>query len=187
MMEILTTLLVAAALAMDCFAVSLAAGTVIRERRLFTALVLSLFFGMFQAGMALAGWGAGIWIAEWMGSIDHWIAFIILGVIGGRMIYEGFQGEEAPDRNYLSLPVLLILSVATSIDSLGVGLSLALLSASIARTVIIIGATSLLFSFAGVILGSRLAARFGRPVEIGGGIILILIGARILLVHLGVL
>lgn len=186
-MEILATLLIATALAMDCFAVSLAAGTVIRERKFVTALVLSLFFGLFQSGMALAGWEAGVWIAEAIGSIDHWIAFVILAVIGGKMVHEGLQGEEVPDRDYLALPVILILSVATSIDSLGVGLSLALISTGIARTVVIIGGASLLLSFAGVMLGSRLAARFGRPAEVGGGIILILIGTRILLAHLGVL
>lgn len=184
-METLTVLVIAIALAMDCFAVSLAAGTVIKERRLFSAAVMGIFFGTFQSAMALIGWAAGTWIAATIGFIDHWVAFVILAVIGAKMVYEGFKGEEAPDRNYLSVPILLILSIVTSIDSLGVGLSFALLSTGIVQAIAIIGLISLIFSFAGVMLGSRLAARFGSPVEIAGGIVLIVIGIRILIEHIG--
>lgn len=184
-METLTVLFIAVALAMDCFAVSLAAGTVTRERRLYTAAVMGIFFGVFQSAMAATGWAAGTWIASMIGFIDHWIAFVILVLIGGKMIYEGLRGEEAHDTNYLTLTTLLILSVATSIDSLGVGLSFALLSTGIAWAAVIIGITSFLFSFTGVMAGSRLAARFGSPVEIAGGLVLIFIGIRILFEHLG--
>ncbi|MCE5297751.1 MAG: manganese efflux pump MntP family protein [Methanoregulaceae archaeon] len=184
-METLTVLAIAIALAMDCFAVSLAAGTVIKERKLFSAAVMAIFFGAFQSAMALIGWAAGTWIAATIGYIDHWVAFVILAVIGGKLVHEGFKGEKAPDRNYLSVPVLLILSIATSIDSLGVGLSLALLSTGIVQASAIIGLISLIFSFAGVMLGSRLSARFGSPVEVAGGIVLIVIGIRILIEHVG--
>jgi putative Mn2+ efflux pump MntP len=182
-METLTVLIIAIALAMDCFAVSLAAGTVIKERRLFSAAVMGIFFGTFQSAMALIGWAAGTWIAATIGFIDHWVAFIILAIIGVKMVYEGFKGEEAPARNYLSVTILLILSIATSLDSLGVGLSLALLSTGIAQAAAIIGLISLILSFSGVMLGSRLPARFGSPVEIAGGFVLIIIGIRILIEH----
>ena len=185
-MEILTVLISATALAMDCFAVSLAAGTVTKDPRLPSALMLGLFFGIFQSAMAVIGWAAGSWLAATIGFIDHWIAFAILVAIGGKMVVEGFRGEEAPGRNYLALSTLLVLSVATSIDSLGVGLSFALLSTGIAAAAVIIGIVSFAFSFAGVMLGSRLAARYGRPVEIAGGIVLGVIGIRILAEHLAV-
>ena len=184
-METLTVLIIAVALAMDCFAVSLAAGTVTKERRIFTSAVLGIFFGISQMIMAIAGWAAGISIASTIGFIDHWIAFIILVIIGGKMMYEGFMGEEVPERNYLAVSTLLILSIATSIDALGVGLSFAVLSTGIAAAAAIIGIISFIFSFAGVMVGSRLAARFGSPVEIAGGIVLVIIGIRILFEHLG--
>lgn len=182
-MEILTILVIAIALAMDCFAVSLAAGTVTKERRLFSAVVMGIFFGTFQSVMALIGWAAGTWIAVTIGFIDHWVAFFILGIIGGKMVYEGFRGEEARGRNYLAITSLLFLSIATSIDSLGVGLSLALLSRGIVLSAAIIGLICFIFSFSGVMLGSRLAARFGSLVEIAGGLVLIFIGIRILTGH----
>jgi putative Mn2+ efflux pump MntP len=184
-METLTVFIIAVALAMDCFAVSLAAGTVIKERRIFTSAVMGIFFGIFQMIMALLGWAAGNSIASMIGFFDHWIAFIILVVIGGKMMYEGFMGEEPPERNYLTVSTLFILAIATSIDSFGVGLSFAMISTGIASSAAIIGIISFIFSFTGVMVGSRLAARFGRPVEIAGGIVLVIIGIRILFEHLG--
>jgi len=183
-MEPLTVFFIAIALAMDCFAVSLAAGTVITERRYFIASVIGLFFGIFQTVMAIAGWAAGSRIASMIGFIDHWIAFCILAVIGGKMIYEGFKGEESPERNYLNIATLFVLAIATSIDSLGVGLSFALLSTDILSAAAIIGIISFIVSFLGVLFGSRLSARFGRPVEIAGGLVLVGIGTRILVEHL---
>ena len=183
-MEISLVLLVAIGLAMDCFAVSLAAGTTISIGKTRAALIIAACFGSFQAIMALLGWMAGTWLAPLIASFDHWAAFIILSLIGGKMIVEGFSGEAERRRDYLSMPVLLLLSIATSIDSLGVGLSLALISSGIIFEALVIGLVSLLLTFAGVMIGGRLASRFGRPVETAGGIILILIGIRILAGHL---
>jgi putative Mn2+ efflux pump MntP len=185
MMEPLTVLVIALALAMDCFAVSLAAGTVTKEKRVLTAAVMGIFFGFFQTAMAVIGWAAGTWIASMIGFVDHWIAFVILVIIGGKMIIEGLRSDDKKTGSFsLAIPTLLILSVATSIDSLGVGLSFALLSTGIIYAAAVIGIVSFIVSFAGVMFGSRLAVRFGHPVEIGGGIVLIIIGIRILFEHL---
>ncbi|NYT07496.1 MAG: manganese efflux pump [Methanomicrobiales archaeon] len=183
-MDLSLVLLVGIGLAMDCFAVSLAAGTTISSERVRAALIIAACFGGFQALMALIGWLGGTWLAPVIAPFDHWAAFIILAIIGGKMILEGFFEEEERKKDYLAIPVLILLSVATSIDSLGVGLSLALISSGILVEAAIIGLVSLLFSFTGVMAGGRLASRFGKPVEIAGGIILILIGVRILAGHL---
>jgi len=176
-------LVIAVALAMDCFAVSLAAGTASGSRVFVTAAVLAFFFGIFQSGMAILGWAAGSGLVAVTGFFDHWIAFLILTVIGAKMVYEGYRGEGSRARNYLSLATLIVLSVATSMDSLGVGLSLALLSTGIGAAALLIGLVSSVFSVAGVILGCSLASKWGGKVEIAGGIILTMIGARILVGH----
>ena len=108
-MEISLVLLVAIGLAMDCFAVSLAAGTTISIGKTRAALIIAACFGSFQAIMALLGWMAGTWLAPLIASFDHWAAFIILSLIGGKMIVEGFSGEAERRRDYLSMPVLLLL------------------------------------------------------------------------------
>jgi len=179
-------LLVAIGLAMDCFAVSLAAGTRILNRRIRAGLIIGAAFGGFQAAMALLGWTAGTRVEPLIASFDHWVAFLILSLVGGKMIYEGISGEEDKERDYLAPGILLMLSFATSIDSLGVGLSLSLLSTGILLPSLIIGVVSLAFSFSGVMAGGRLASRYGKPVEVAGGIILVIIGLRILTNHLAV-
>jgi putative Mn2+ efflux pump MntP len=179
-MDLFTILLVAGALAMDCFAVSLAAGTTIKAGKMRGAIVIALTFGLFQTGMACAGWAAGIWLEFFIASLNHWIAFLILILIGAHMLYEGIAGNPEEVRDYLSPPVLLFLGIATSLDALGVGLSFALLSSPIIIPALLIGLVSILFSFGGVMIGSRIAQRFGKPAEIAGGVVLILIGIRIL-------
>lgn len=183
-MDSFLILLVAIGLAMDCFAVSLAAGTKILEGKIRAALIIGIAFGGFQAAMAILGWAAGTRVEPMIASFDHWVAFLVLSLVGGKMIYEGIYGEEDDKRTYLSPGTLLMLSFATSIDSLGVGLSLALVSTGILVPSFIIGMVSLVFSFSGVMVGGRLASRFGKPVEIAGGIILLIIGVRILANHL---
>lgn len=184
-MESPLVLLVAIGLAMDCFAVSLAAGTTVLNRKIRAGLIIGAAFGGFQAVMAVLGWAGGTWLEPFIASFDHWAAFMILSLVGGKMIYEGISGEEEKEKDYLAPAILLLLSFATSIDSLGVGLSLAFLSTGILLPALIIGVVSLVFSFSGVMLGGRLASRFGKPVEIAGGIILVIIGLRILAEHIG--
>ncbi len=146
---------------------------------------MALFFGIFQSGMLIAGWIAGISFYEFISGFDHWIAFLILALIGGKMILEGLDEEkEKRPGYYTSIPVLLVLSITTSIDALGAGLSFALLNTGILMAAAVTGAVSFIFSYAGVTFGSGLAGILGKKVEIIGGVILILIGVQILLGHL---
>ena len=146
---------------------------------------MALFFGIFQSGMLITGWIAGISFYEFISGFDHWIAFLILALIGGKMILEGLDEEkEKRPGYYTSIPVLLVLSITTSIDALGAGLSFALLNTGILMAAAVTGAVSFIFSYAGVTFGSGLAGILGKKVEIIGGVILILIGVQILLGHL---
>ena len=182
----LTIILLALALAMDAFAVSIASGIAIKDLRIKHSLIIASWFGIFQAIMPLLGWLSGIKLQRYICEIDHWIVFGLLFFIGCKMIYEAFKIEEVEKKtDPMDVAVLFSLSIATSIDAFGVGLSFALLSTGIAAAAAIIGIISFIFSFAGVMVGSRLAARFGRPVEIAGGIVLVIIGIRILFEHLG--
>lgn len=182
-MNLFTISVIAIILAMDCFAVSLAAGTTIQfSERLKLALWLAVPFGFFQFMMTLAGWAAGAETISFVSGFDHWAAFLILAVIGGKMIYEGYQEEEDRIRVYDAATILL-LSVATSIDALGTGLSLAFLGAHIWLSATLIGLISFIFAVAGVLFGRRLGYHFGRRMEIIGGILLVMIGMRILFLH----
>ncbi|MEK6681726.1 MAG: manganese efflux pump MntP family protein [Nitrospirota bacterium] len=187
-MELLTILFIALGLAMDAFAVSIASGIAMKSLRISRALTIAFFFGSFQAIMPVIGWLAGLSLRDLISSIDHWIAFGLLTAVGGKMIYEAFKIEETEKEvETFSLYILLILSVATSIDALAVGLSFAILDLSIATPVLITGTVTLVLSFIGVVVGVKFGHLFESKIEILGGIILIGIGAKILLEHLGYL
>ncbi|HUU75519.1 MAG TPA: manganese efflux pump MntP family protein [Methanoregulaceae archaeon] len=186
-MESFTIIFIAVSLAMDCFAVSLAAGTAATGRKVRLAFILALSFGTFQFFMALIGWAAGTGTMDLLYGYDHWVAFVILAFIGGKMIYEGISGKEEKRVNHYTVFTILGLSIATSMDALGVGLTFAFLEANILISAIIIGIASFVFSLAGVFLGSRLGNLLGKKVEIAGGVILILIGIRILAEHASLL
>jgi putative Mn2+ efflux pump MntP len=184
-MDLFLSLLLGAGLAMDCLAVSLAASTTNPALKIRIAFVLGVSFALFQTGMTLAGWAAGSSVVSLIGEYDHWVAFLILGIIGGKMVYEGSTGGEERDPvDYLSIPTVILLSLATSMDALGVGLTLGFLESGILGTALIIGLVSFLFSCGGAVLGGSLARQFGSRIEVLGGIILIVIGARILVGHL---
>lgn len=185
-MPIWTILLIAIGLAMDCFAVSLGVGTAGTATGPRPTFRLFFHFGLFQAGMTLLGWLAGKTVVTYISNIDHWVAFILLAFVGGRMIRSGLRKEgEAP-----SIPdpsrglTLVMLSVATSIDALAVGLSLALLSVNVLWAALLIGGVSALLSLVGLMVGNQLGLRFGKTMEVIGGVILILIGMRVLITHL---
>ena len=184
-MNFFMTLLLALGLAFDAFAVSISCGMASRAQRLSGALMVGGFFGIFQLAMPLVGWAVGSVFEPIMAGVDHWVAFILLGAIGAHMLIESAKPEhERRYFNFLDLRVLLLLSVATSIDALAAGFSFALLKVDAVRAVTVIGVVTFLLSFAGYYIGDRLGSFFQNKVRILGGLILIGIGVRILIAHL---
>jgi len=179
--------LLAVALAMDATAV--AAGRAVTGMTRRTAVALALSFGAFQAGMAGIGLALGQSAKSLVERWDHWIAFGLLAAIGGKMLYEALFGDadDGPRGRDLDLRTILLLSIATSIDALAAGITLPLLHVAPAIALALIGAASLILSLAGAWAGAVGGARFGKPVEILGGLTLIAIGVKTLLEHLGVI
>jgi manganese efflux pump family protein len=184
-MDLVTPVLIGTALSMDCLAVSLAVGTSTKQNLLKTALIIAFCFGVFQAGMTFIGWAAGAGLTMVIAGFDHWVAFFLLVVIGAKMILEGLEeGKEEETISVLQFVPVMILSLATSIDALAVGVSFAFLHMNVLVPAIIIGIVAFLFSFAGVISGMQLKSVLGKRIEIAGGLILIVIGLNILITHL---
>jgi putative Mn2+ efflux pump MntP len=181
-----TIFLIAIGLAMDCFAVSLGVGTAGTAMGFRPTFRLFFHFGLFQAGMTLLGWLVGKTVVNYVSSVDHWIAFGLLLFVGVRMIRGGIQnsGQKPSFQDPSRGLTLVMLSVATSIDALAVGISLALLSVNVLWAALLIGAVSAALSLIGLLLGNQLGTRFGKSMEIIGGIILIAIGVRVLFTHL---
>ena len=169
---------------MDAFAVSICKGLSVCKVRPRHAGLAAVWFGGFQALMPLIGYFAGVAFTDIVSSVDHWIAFVLLGIIGGKMVKESFEKEECcctdPD---FSFRTMLAMAVATSIDALAVGVSLAFLKVNIWTAVLLIGITTGAFSAAGVYVGNIFGNRFKSKAELAGGLILILIGAKILYEH----
>ena len=182
-MGIISILLIAVGLAMDSLAVSISGGIVMRPFCMRQSLRLALTMGIFQGGMTLLGWLMGVSFSSYITAFAHWIAFILLGFLGGKMIYESF-GEEETTISSFSTKTLLTLGVATSIDALAVGVSMAFLKTSIYFPAFIIGFVTFALSLIGVISGYRFGKIKGINVELFGGIILIAIGVKILIEHL---
>lgn len=152
------------------------------------ALIIAGLFGGFQAAMPLLGWLLGRQFEKYIVDIDHWIAFGLLLIIGGKMIWDVFEKEEnSKESGDLNIKELLIMAVATSIDALAVGITFAFLGASIWVSISIIGAITFVLCFAGVIIGNKFGAKFKKKAQLAGGLVLILIGLKILLQHLGVI
>lgn len=183
-MDFLSLIAIAIGLGMDCFAVSIAAGITVRKSRLSVITRIALLFGVFQTGMTLLGWAGGSFIIAWIEPFDHWIAAILLGIIGGKMIQEGLSDSDERGIDFYSVSVLLLLAVATSIDALAVGLSLAVLKVQIFIPALIIGVCSVLMSGVGFLIGERFGDHIGSKAEIIGGIVLIFIGLKILTEHI---
>jgi putative Mn2+ efflux pump MntP len=184
-MDLLTPAVIGIGLSMDCFAVSLAIGTTTKTRLVYAAVIIAVFFSAFQAGMTVIGWLAGSSIIGFISVWDHWIAFILLAIVGGKMIWEGVRGsEEEAGIEVVQLVPVIVLSLATSIDALAVGVSFGVLQTAVLIPAIIIGIVCFSISFAGVMLGERLEDILGNKMEIIGGLILILIGINILAGHM---
>ena len=184
-MGTLTILFIAFGLAMDAFAVSVTTGLTVKRLRVEHALRMAAFFGIFQAIMPVVGWLAGRGLHDLISHVDHWIAFGLLTAIGCKMIYESTMMESGQrDVDPHSINVLLMLSVATSIDALAVGLSLSLLAVAIVVPALIIGLVTFTLSFLGAYVGERFGHFFEKKIEVLGGLILIGIGTKILIEHL---
>jgi manganese efflux pump family protein len=184
-MTLFTLLAIALGLSIDAFAVAVASGIAIQNMRLRHALLIGAFFGGFQALMPLLGWFAGHWAHGYIGTVDHWIAFGLLTVVGVKMLLEARRlPDEEKTANPLDLYVLLTLAVATSIDALAVGLSLSMLNVAIVTPALVIGAITFVLSVAGVYIGDVFGHWFEEKLEFVGGLVLIAIGAKILWQHL---
>jgi putative Mn2+ efflux pump MntP len=184
-MELITITIIAIGLATDAFVVSIVSGSTYRKLHIKHALRMAIFFGAFQAFMPLIGSLAGLSLKDCIQDYDHWVAFALLAAVGGKMIYESFKiksVEENPDPS--NILVLLVLSIATSIDALAIGITLSFITSSIALAVIIIGLITFALSYAGVLIGKRFGHFFENKIEALGGFVLICIGVKILCEHL---
>ena len=183
--------LIGVGLSMDAFAVSVCKGLGMSRLNIRQATIISLFFGGFQALMPLIGWALGSQLADLITPIDHWIAFALLAFVGGKMLWDAFheddeQGEEAQDAR-LDLKELIMLAIATSIDALAVGVTFAFLRVNIVPAVSFIGCITFLLSAIGLKAGNIIGAKNRSRAEFAGGLVLILMGIKILLEHLGVI
>lgn len=186
-MDFLAVLVLAVGLAMDAFAVSVCKGLAMKKVVLRSALIVGVWFGFFQGFMPLVGYFLGSSLYSYISDYDHWIAFVLLALIGINMIREAFSEEDEGIDDDIGLRTMFVLAVATSIDALAVGITLAMTGDGIASSALTIGVVTLVLSAIGVAIGGRIGDRFGKKAELVGGAILILIGAKILLEHLGFL
>ncbi|MBP8990012.1 MAG: manganese efflux pump [Clostridia bacterium] len=185
-MGIFELVLIAVGLSMDATAVALCKGLSRRRSDVRQGLIIALYFGIFQAFMPLIGWFFGKQFERYIQSFDHWIAFFLLLFVGGKMIFEVIRKDSHKENQEVSCRPheLLILAVATSIDALAVGVTFAFLQVPIFQSVLLIGLTTSVLSLSGYLLGNRLGLRFGSAAELIGGLILVLLGTKILIEHL---
>ncbi len=184
-MELITIFFIAIGLSLDSFAVSITNGLILPKIKFFDAVKISLSLAFFQGIFPLIGWIIGSKISYYFRDIDHWIAFVILAALGTKMITESLKESDLPkDYNPLKLKVMVSISIATSIDALIVGLGLGLFETNIFYTCFIIGFITFFFGMLGTLIGKKTGDRFGQKMETIGGIILILIGLKILIEHL---
>ena len=186
-MDLLSLFILAVGLSMDAFAVSICKGLAMDRVTLKKAGIVGLWFGGFQALMPMIGYILGSQFERFITAIDHWIAFVLLGIIGTSMIREAMSGDEEHATASLDVKTMFLLAVATSIDALAVGVTFAFLQVNIIAAVLFIGMTTLLLSMIGVKVGNVFGLRYKAKAEIAGGVILILMGIKILLEHLGIL
>ena len=183
--------LIGVGLSMDAFAVSICKGLGMEKVNKKQAVIIGLYFGGFQGLMPLLGWFLGIRFQKYITSVDHWIAFVLLAFIGGKMILEAVRDKDVEEIAKKDLPLnhkeMFLLAIATSIDALAVGITFAFLGTPIVQAVLIIGCTTFVLSIFGVAVGNSFGTKYKKKAEIAGGIILILIGLKILLEHLGII
>ncbi|MBQ7410419.1 MAG: manganese efflux pump [Clostridia bacterium] len=187
-MGLVEIILIAVSLAMDAFAVSICKGLSMKKMDWKKAIIIGLYFGIFQAGMPVIGYLLGVGFEESIKFIDHWIAFGLLAFIGGNMIKEALsKNEEDEVDDKVDFKTMVVLAIATSIDALAVGVTFAFLNVNIVLAVSLIGILTFIISCIGVKLGNVFGDKYEKKAELAGGIVLILIGLKILLEHLGIL
>lgn len=186
-MGLLELFILAVGLSMDAFAVSVCKGLAMPKITLKKTLIVGLWFGGFQALMPAIGYFLGVQFRDKITAIDHWIAFILLGLIGANMIKEACSGDCEEENESLDIKTMFLLAVATSIDALAVGITFAFLNVRLLSAVSFIGVTTFALSAIGVKIGNVFGTRYKAKAELAGGVILILLGLKILLEHLGIL
>ncbi len=184
-MDVIDLLLIAVGVSMDAFAVSICKGLSLNTVKPAHGIKCGLYFGGFQALMPLIGYYLGRLFTDFITAVDHWIAFILLLYIGSQLIRESRESEELDDK--MDVWTMLTLAVATSIDALTVGVTLAVIHVNIWITITAIGITTFIFSYVGTMIGSKVGAAYGSKAKVAGGIILIALGTKILLEHLGII
>lgn len=186
-MSIIEIILLGVGLAMDAFAVSVCKGLALKKFNKKKAIIIALYFSMFQAVMPIIGYLLGSAFSKTIESIDHWVAFGLLGAIGANMLKEAIEGESEEQDDNVSFKNMLVLAIATSIDALAVGITFAFLKTNVILSVGIIGIITFILSIIGVKIGNKFGEKFESKAEILGGVILILIGLKILLEHLEII
>lgn len=185
-MDVLEILLIAVGLAMDAFAVSVCKGLSMKKMSWNKAIIVGLYFGIFQGLMPVIGFLLGTSFASLVIQIDHWIAFVLLGFIGGNMLKEAFSNESENRNDNVDFKTMIVLAIATSIDALAIGITFAFLKVNLILSVLMIGIITFILSIIGVKIGNKFGDRYERKAEMAGGLILILMGIKILLEDLGV-
>lgn len=186
-MGIIEILLLGVSLSMDAFAVSICKGLSMKKINWKKAIIIGIYFGIFQALMPAIGYFLGSTFESFVTNIDHWIAFILLALIGGNMIKEAFSEKETESYNdNVDFKTMVVLAIATSIDALAVGITFAFLNVNLLLAISLIGITTFIISLLGVKLGNKFGSKYEKKAQITGGIILIIIGLKILLEHLGI-
>lgn len=186
-MGIIELILLSIGLGMDAFAVSVCKGISMKKMNWKKACIIGLYFGGFQAIMPVIGYFFGSSFESIITNIDHWIAFILLAIIGAKMIQEAFQKEEEEYNEDISVKTMIVLSIATSIDALAVGITFAFLKVNLLLAITLIGTITFILSVIGTKIGNRFRDKYKSKAELAGGIILIIIGLKILLEHIGII
>lgn len=186
-MGIVEIFAIGVALAMDAFAVSICKGLSMKKINWKKAIIIGLYFGAFQALMPVIGYFLGTTLSGFVEKIDHWIAFVLLSIIGGNMIKESTDDEVEKRNDKVDFKTMLVLAIATSIDAMAVGVTFAFLKTNLVLAISIIGIITFIISVLGVIIGNKFGDKFQNKAELIGGIVLIIIGLKILLEHLGII
>ena len=186
-MGIIEIVLIGLSLAMDAFAVSICKGLSMKKMNWKSAIIISLYFGIFQAFMPVVGYFLGSTFESYVTNIDHWIAFILLSLIGGNMIKESFDSEDKKKNDKIDFKTMIVLAIATSIDALAIGITFAFFEVNLLLSISIIGIITFLLSILGVKIGNKFGDKYQNKAEFVGGLILVLMGIKILLEHLGIL